>query len=118
FVVLVQWERRREDPVIPVRFLDVPAIARSDAVVFFFAAALFSTILYLPLYLQLGRGVAVGESGLLLLPITLSMVASSAITGRRIARTGRVVEFPLRGLLATMVAMIALALWLPQLSTP
>ena len=117
YVLLVRWERRRDDPVIPVGFLAVPAIARSDAVVFFFAACLFATILYLPLYLQLGRGMAVGESGLLLLPITLSMVAASSFTGRRIARTGLVVHYPARGLLATMAAMIVLAVWLPHLPT-
>ncbi len=117
YVLLVKWERRREHPVIPVAFLRVPAIARSDAVVFFFAAALFSTILYLPLYLQLGRGMAIGESGLLLLPVTLSMVAASTVTGRLIARTGRVVEYPRRGLLLTMLALAVLALWLPRLPT-
>ncbi|HZQ62163.1 MAG TPA: MFS transporter [Casimicrobiaceae bacterium] len=117
FVALVYWERRREDPVIPVRLLEQPAILRSDIVVFFFAASLFSTILYLPIYLQLGRGVAIGESGLLLLPITLSMVTCSAFTGRHIARTGEVVHFPVRGLFATMCAMIVLALFLPRLPT-
>jgi len=117
FVALVRWERQRADAVIPVRLLEQPAILRSDVVVFFFAACLFSTILYLPLYLQLGRGVAIGESGLLLLPITLSMVACSAFTGRRIARTGRVVQFPRRGLVAAMIAMAVLALSLPRLST-
>ena len=71
---------------IPVRFLSNPAIMRSDAVVICFAGALFSTILYLPLYLQLARGLGVGESGTLLLPITLSMVASSALTGRMVTR--------------------------------
>lgn len=89
YVLLVRWERTRTAPVIPVQLLAHAAILRSDLVVFCFAGALFSTILYLPLYLQLGRGVAIGESGLLLLPITLSMVAASAFTGRRIARTGR-----------------------------
>ena len=74
FALLVIWERRVPDPVIPIRFFGVPAIVRSDAVVICFAAALFSTILYLPLYLQLGRGLGIGQSGLLLLPITLSIV--------------------------------------------
>ena len=72
----------------------MPAIARSDAVVVCFGAALFSTILYLPLYLQLGRGLRIGQSGLLLLPITLSMVVTSAIVGQLITRTGRVNIFP------------------------
>ena len=117
FAALVRWEGKREDPVIPVQFLKVPAIVRSDGVVFFFAGALFATILYLPLYLQLGRGVAVGESGLLLLPITLSMVASATVTGKLIARTGRVTIYPRAGLLLATAAASTLAVALPHLPT-
>jgi MFS family permease len=70
---------------------------------------LFSTILFLPLYLQLGRGLAIGQSGLLLLPITLAMVVSSAITGRLVTRTGRVTIFPQLGMSIATLAFIALA---------
>jgi EmrB/QacA subfamily drug resistance transporter len=109
FALLVIWERRAADPVIPLRFFAVPAIIRSDAVVICFAAALFSTILYLPLYLQLGRGLGIGQSGLLLLPITLSMVASSTITGRLVTRTGEVKLFPQAGLALATLAYLLLA---------
>ena len=110
FALLLRWERRAADPVIPLRLLAKPAIARSDAVVFCFGATLFSTILFLPLYLQLGHGLGIGQSGLLLLPITLAMVASSAITGRLVTRTGRVTIFPQVGLGLATVAFVALAL--------
>jgi predicted MFS family arabinose efflux permease len=103
------WERHAADPVIPIRFFSVPAIIRSDAVVICFAGALFSTILYLPLYLQLGRGLGIGQSGLLLLPITLSMVASSAVTGRLVTRTGEVTLFPQLGLALATLAFLLLA---------
>jgi EmrB/QacA subfamily drug resistance transporter len=109
FALLVAWERRASDPVIPMRFFAVPAIVRSDAVVICFAGALFSTILYLPLYLQLGRGLGIGQSGLLLLPITLAMVVSSSITGRLVTRTGEVKLFPQIGLLLATVAFLLLA---------
>src|SRR5450755_3468869 len=109
FTLLVIWERRVPDPVIPIRFFGVPAIIRSDAVVICFAAALFSTILYLPLYLQLGRGLGIGQSGLLLLPITLSIVASSTIIGRLITRTGEVKLFPQVGLGLATLAFLMLA---------
>jgi EmrB/QacA subfamily drug resistance transporter len=108
-VVLGWWEQRATDPVIPIRFLRVPSIARSDAVVVCFAAALFSTILYLPLYLQLGRGLRIGQSGLLLLPITLSMVVTSAIVGLLITRTGRVNIFPQLGLAIATAAFLLLS---------
>ncbi|HXX84831.1 MAG TPA: MFS transporter [Casimicrobiaceae bacterium] len=109
YALLAIWERRAAEPVIPVRFLAVPAIARSDAVVVCFAAALFSTVLYLPLYLQLGRGLRIGQSGMLLLPITLSAVATSTVVGQLITRTGRVKVFPQVGLGLATLAFSSLA---------
>nr|MBA2690819.1 MFS transporter [Burkholderiales bacterium] len=117
YVLLVIWERRAVDPVIPVRALMIPAIVRSNAVVMCFAAALFSTILYLPLYLQLGRGLAIGQSGLLLLPITLSMVASASVTGRIIAKTGYVSIFPKYGLMFATANALVLAVLLARAPT-
>jgi MFS family permease len=109
-VLFVQWERRAADPVIPLELIAVPAVARADAVVLCFAASLFGTVLYWPLYLQLGRGVPIGESGLYLLPITLSMVLTSAAVGRLIARTGTVTLFPQVGLAASSLLFLMLAI--------
>ncbi|MFO1323920.1 MAG: MDR family MFS transporter [Burkholderiales bacterium] len=109
FVALVPWERGHRDPLIPLRLLAMPAIARSDAVVMCFGAALFSTILYLPLYMQLGRGVGIGASGALLLPITLSQVTSAAITGRLVTHTGHVNVFPKIGLTLATLAFVGLS---------
>jgi MFS family permease len=117
FALLVPWERRAADPVLPLRLLGTRAIARSDAVVFCFGATLFSTILFLPLYLQLGRGFAIGQSGLLLLPITLAMVASSAITGKLVTRTGKVTIFPQVGMSIATLAFVALAMSIGPAST-
>ena len=106
---LVWWERRATDPLIPLPLLAVPAILRANATVALFAATLFGTILYLPLYLQLARGFAVGESGLLLLPITLALAVSSTLTGRAISRSGRLTVYPSAGLAISAVAFLALA---------
>ncbi len=110
FALLFAWERRHPDPVIPVRLLAMPAIARSDAVVVCFGAVMFPFILFLPLYLQLGRGVGIGASGASLLPITLAQVTSSAITGRLVTHTGRVNIFPRVGLSVVTVALLGLAI--------
>jgi EmrB/QacA subfamily drug resistance transporter len=105
---LLAWERRREDPVIPVRLLAQPVILRSNLVVMSFGASLFAAVLYLPLYLQLGRGFAIGASGLLLLPLTLAIATSASITGRRIARTGHLTRYPQRGLAIATIALVLL----------
>jgi MFS family permease len=96
--------------VIPLHFIAVPAIARSDLVVLCFGAALFSTILYLPLYLQLGRGLGIGQSGLLLLPITLSMVIASAVTGKLVTTTGHATIFPQLGMALATLSYLGLAM--------
>ena len=106
---LAIWERHHHDPVIPIHFLKVPAIVRADAVVLCFGASLFATIVYLPLYLQLGRGLGIGASGVLLMPITLAQVTSAAITGRLVTRTGQVTIFPIVGLTLVALAFAALA---------
>ena len=108
-VSLVAWETRTSNPIIPVRLLASSVIWRSNVVVACFAAALFGSVLYLPLYLQLGRAFGIGASGLLLLPITLSLAASSALIGRRILRTGKLTAYPKRGLAVSTVAFAALA---------
>jgi EmrB/QacA subfamily drug resistance transporter len=109
FAILLRWEQHHHDPVIPIHFLKVPAIARSDAVVLCFGAAMFSGVLYMPLYMQLGRGMGIGASGALLLPITLAQVTSAAITGRLVTTTGRTNIFPKLGLTLATVAFLGLA---------
>ena len=49
---------------------------------------------YRDLYLQRARGFAIGESGLLLLPITLSIAVASTTTGTLISATRRLTLFP------------------------
>ena len=108
YALLIAWEKRSAHPVIPVALLRRPEIARPDFVVICFAAALFACILYLPLYLQIGRGLSIGTSGTLLLPITLSMVSGATLTGRLVSRTGKVTIFPITGLSLATCALVTL----------
>jgi MFS family permease len=82
-----------------------------------FGGALFSAILYMPLYLQLGRGMGIGASGALLLPITLAQATSAAIVGRLVTHTGRVNIFPKIGLTLATVAFLGLAASVASAST-
>ena len=118
WTALLWWERRASDPVIPLRLLAMPAILRSNAMVFCFAAALFGALLYLPLYLQRARGFGIGESGLLLLPITLSIAVASTTTGTLITATRRLTLFPVAGLALSSAAFTPLAATVASAPTP
>jgi MFS family permease len=117
YAALYAWERRNAHPVIPVQLLQRREIARPDAVVICFAATLFASVLYLPLYLQIGRGLGIGTSGTLLLPITLSMVTAATLTGRLVSQTGEVRIFPVIGLSLATAALIVLGATLAFVST-
>jgi MFS family permease len=104
--------------MIPVRLLAIPAILRTNAMVFCFGGALFAAVLYLPLYLQIGRGFGIGESGLLLLPITLTIALASALTGKLVSSTGRLTVFPAAGLALSTLAFAILAAGVSTAPTP
>jgi len=118
YASLYFWEGHSSHPVIPVRLLRRPEILRPDLVVICFAAALFACVLYLPLYLQLGRGLGIGTSGTLLLLITLSMVLGATLTGRLVSRTGKVTIFPVTGLAIATLALLTLGATITFASTP
>jgi predicted MFS family arabinose efflux permease len=83
------------------------------ATVVLFASCFFAAVFFLPIFLQLGAGVEVSRSGLLLLPLTLGMVTGSTTTGRIVARTARPTPMPRIGLLISSCMLLLLGLLTP-----
>jgi EmrB/QacA subfamily drug resistance transporter len=89
FLLLGPVEVRARDPLIPPSLVRLPVVWRSSVCVFLFASLLFAMIVQLPILFELGYGVTPASSGLLLLPLTLTQVVVSTITGSRISATAR-----------------------------
>jgi EmrB/QacA subfamily drug resistance transporter len=116
-VLLVRQERRAPSPLIPLSLLGLPAIWRSDALAACQGAALVSLITFLPIYLEVVRGLSPAETGLLLVPLTIGIGTGSLLTGRLVSKTGRTTVFPIFGLALVTVALVTLAMSAPTLST-
>ena len=86
WALLARTERRAVSPFLPIELMRDRGIAWMAATVVLFASCFFATVFFLPIYLQLGAGVAASHSGLLLLPLTLGMVTGSTTTGRIVAK--------------------------------
>ena len=87
--LFVLVERRAVEPIMPLslfqlRNFNLPALAGVTV-----GIAMFSTIAYLPTYLQMVNGVSATMSGLMLIPMTAGMLTSTIGTGRLISATGR-----------------------------
>ncbi len=115
--LLVRQESRAPSPLIPLSLLRQPTIWRSDALAAFHGAALVSLITFLPIYLEVVRGLSPGQTGLLLLPLTIGIGAGSLLTGRVVSKTGRTTVFPVFGLALVTANLVVLALWAQALST-
>ena len=114
--LLVRQETRAPSPLIPLSLLRLPTIWRSDALAAFHGAALVSLITFLPIYLEVVRGLSPAATGLLLVPLTIGIGAGSLLTGRLVSKTGWTTVFPVLGLALVTVNLVVLALWVQTLN--
>lgn len=113
--LLLRQERRAATPLIPVRLLREPSIWRADALSACAGAIVVSGVTFMPIYLQVVRGVSPGGVGLLLLPLTVGIAFGSLVTGRLIARTGRTALFPSLGQPVVAAMWVLLAVLAPMI---
>ena len=96
-VLFVFQERRAPDPVLPLNLFRNAVFSFATAAGFFTNLARWSAIVYLPLYLQVVKGVSPTKSGVQLLPLMVAMVVAAVVSGRVIAKLGRYKLFPVAG---------------------
>ncbi|HXF74435.1 MAG TPA: MDR family MFS transporter [Actinomycetota bacterium] len=92
------WERRAAEPILPLELFRGRSFAVAVAGSFVIGAAMFGSLVFLPLYLQTVQGQTATNSGLLLVPMMLGIVGSSIVSGRVISRTGRYRAWPIAGM--------------------
>jgi EmrB/QacA subfamily drug resistance transporter len=114
--LLLRQESRAPSPLIPLSLLRRPTIWRSDALAAFHGAALVSLITFLPIYLEVVRGLSPSETGLLLVPLTIGIGVGSLLTGRLVSKTGWTTVFPVFGLALVTANLVVLAVWAQALS--
>jgi len=82
-------ERRVREPILPFDLLRNPTVASSVACMALVGAAMFGTISFVPLFVQGVIGTSATSSGVVLTPLMLGAVITSAISGQIVSRTGR-----------------------------
>ncbi len=115
-LLLLRQERRAAMPLLPLGLLRQPAIWRCDLMGACVGAMLVGMVTFVPIWLQVVRGIGPGQVGLMLLPMTAGIACGSLLTGRMMARTQRTAVFPSFGLAITTAALLALAFAAPHLS--
>lgn len=102
-------EGRADEPVLPLRLFRNRAFWVTSAVGLIVGFALFGSVTYLPLFLQVVKGASPTASGLQMLPLMGGALVTSVISGQLISRTGRYKVFPLVGTAFTSLGLFLLS---------
>ncbi len=102
-------ERVATEAVLPLRLFSNRVFSVSSAMGLIVGFALFGSVTYLPLFLQVVNGASPTGSGLLLLPLMAGLLITSIGSGQIITRTGRYKPFPIAGTAVMVVGLLLLA---------
>jgi len=109
-------EAKAAEPVLPLQLFRNNTFVITNAVGFLVGMAMFGSITFLPLYLQIAKGVTPTNSALQLLPMMIGLIGASTLSGFFMSKTGRYKILPV---LSTSVLVVGLLLLANMgLSTP
>ncbi|MFZ5846282.1 MAG: MDR family MFS transporter [Actinomycetota bacterium] len=96
-VVFVFVELRAVEPIIPMRLFGNSVFSISNLFGFMIGIAMFGSMIFIPVYLQVVDGMSPTRSGLAMLPMVVGIFTTSIGAGQLMSRTGRYKIFPILG---------------------
>jgi EmrB/QacA subfamily drug resistance transporter len=108
-VAFLYAESRAAEPVLPLRLFRNRVFNVTSAVGFVVGFALFGSVTYLPLFLQVVNGSSPTGSGLQILPLMAGLLITSIGSGQIITRTGQYRVFPIAGTFVMIIGLYLLS---------
>ncbi|MFE1395101.1 MFS transporter [Nocardiopsis alba] len=87
-LTFVLWERRPEQPLIPLGLFTNPSVSIGVVLTVLMAVGLMGSLFFITFYLQGVRGMSPAQTGLQLISMTAMMAITSPIAGRILDRVG------------------------------
>ncbi len=101
--------RRAPEPVLPLRLFRNSVFSVCAGIGFAAGFAMFGALAFLPLFLQVVRGISPTISGVYLLPMVIGMLLTSVTSGQLISRRGKYKIYPVIGTALLVVALLLLS---------
>jgi EmrB/QacA subfamily drug resistance transporter len=90
-------EQRAAEPILPLHLFRIRDVWVTSAVGLIIGFALLGSVTYLPLFLQIVKGLSPTASGLRMVPLMGGTLVTSILAGQIVSRTGRYKIFPIVG---------------------
>jgi EmrB/QacA subfamily drug resistance transporter len=107
-VAFVLTELRVRDPLLPLSLFRGRTFSVSSAAGLLIGAILFTITIYVPVFVQGVFGDSATQSGVILLPLLLSWVLASIVSGQIVSRTGRYRLLPIAGSALVLLGVLVL----------
>ena len=109
-ILAVFAERAAGNPILPPRIFRNRTFVLTSVASLFVGVAMFGAMIYLPQYLQVVQGMSPTDSGLMTLPMVVTLFLGGVVSGKIVTRTGRWKIFPATGMLLVSAGMFLLSL--------
>ena len=102
-------ELRAPEPILPLLLFRNRTFVIACAVGFIVGLGMFGSVTYMPMYLQVVKGLSPTSAGFALTPMMAGVLVTSIVSGQIISRIGRYRAFPVAGTAVISVALFLLA---------
>ncbi|MFC4766163.1 MDR family MFS transporter [Effusibacillus consociatus] len=107
--IFIMIERRVTSPVLPLLLFQNRIFTISNLVGFTMGAGMFGAVMYMPFFVQGVIGTSATASGFVMMPMTLSMVVASSLSGQLTTKTGKYKLLALAGVLVMAAGMFSMS---------
>ena len=105
----IRVERSAKEPILPLHLFRERTFVLACLISVAMGFALFGSVTYLPVFLQVVKGSSPTASGLEMLPIMAGALIASIASGQWISRSGRYRAFPIVGTALAATALLFLS---------
>ncbi|WP_308201567.1 MDR family MFS transporter [Sphaerisporangium perillae] len=109
FGLAILAERHAAGPILPPRLFRDRTFVLASTASLLVGIAMYGVMIYLPQYFQIVKGMTPTMSGVMTIPLVLSLLVSAVGAGRVVTRTGRWKIFPVAGMLLVSVGAALLS---------
>ncbi|MBS4201321.1 MFS transporter [Bacillus sp. FJAT-49732] len=107
--IFILVERKAKSPVLPLSLFRNDIVTISNSIGFIMNAGMMGALIYLPFFVQGVEGISPTYSGYVTMPMSIAMLAVSAITGSLITKTGKYKRFAIIGMPIMIAGMVIMA---------
>ena len=103
-------ELRASEPILPMRLFRNSIFTVANIFGFLIGVAMFGSMIFIPVYLQVVDGMSPTESGLAMVPMVLGIFTTSIGAGRMMSKNGKYKRYPVAGALVVTAGLVMLSM--------